>query len=54
MPASIQLVIFSRDRADFLKKTLDSALKQDYSEITYEIIISDNSADYIWKDKNST
>ena len=43
MPASIQLVIFSRDRADFLKKTLDSALKQDYSEITYEIIISDNS-----------
>jgi hypothetical protein len=43
MPHLIQLVIFSRDRADYLKNTLDSALNQEYSEINYEIIISDNS-----------
>ena len=43
MSKLLQIAILSRDRADFLKEAVDSALMQSGSELDYEIIISDNS-----------
>ena len=43
MKENIQLYILSRDRPNFLKKAIDSALNQNPSSINFEIIVSDNS-----------
>ena len=43
MKENIQLYILSRDRPNFLKKAIDSALNQNPSPINFEIIVSDNS-----------
>ena len=39
----LQIVILSRDRPNFLSKTIESATNLNASDISYEIIISDNS-----------
>ena len=39
----LQIVILSRDRPIFFTKALDSLIHQNISDISYEIIISDNS-----------
>lgn len=43
MKENIQIYILSRDRPDFLKEAIDSALNQNYPSTEFEIIISDNS-----------
>ncbi len=43
MKEDIQIYILSRDRPNFLREAIDSALKQNNSLIKFEIIISDNS-----------
>ena len=43
MKENIQLYILSRDRPNFLKKAIDSALNQNPSPVNFEIIVSDNS-----------
>ena len=43
MKKSIQIYILSRNRPLFLKVAIDSALNQNYSQIKFEIIVSDNS-----------
>jgi cellulose synthase/poly-beta-1,6-N-acetylglucosamine synthase-like glycosyltransferase len=41
--SQLQIVILSRDRPQYLKETIDSALSQTGAKISYEVIISDNS-----------
>lgn len=49
----IQIFILCRDRPDYFKQVIKSALKQKITEYTYEIIVSDNSSTnsiyYIYK-----
>ena len=43
MSAFLQIIILSRDRAEYLHEAIASVLTQNEPELDYEIIISDNS-----------
>lgn len=43
MKETVQIVILSRDRAKYLKESLDSVLNQNLSKVTIKVIVSDNS-----------
>ena len=40
---NIQIYILSRNRPNYLRVALDSLLKQNHSQIKFEIIVSDSS-----------